>query len=407
MKTVSLIIIVAGFLIERLLDFLNIRNWDPQLPAEMKGVFTDEKYRKARDYAQVNYRFGLFSSFTSFILMMVMILSGGFGFVDELAKAFSERSVLQSLFFFALLGAASEVVSLPFDIYKTFVIEQKFGFNKTSVGIFIQDKLKGYVLAGLVGGVLLSVLIFLMEKLGIYFVPAAILFLSAFMLFASMFYTSLILPIFNKLVPLPEGELRAAIEEYSRDNHFPLNDVFIMDGSKRSTKANAFFSGLGRKKTIVLYDTLIQNHTTEELVAVLAHEIGHYRKKHTRSGLIRSVFFLSVMLSVFGLIHGNPLLASVMGSSRSSFHIDILAFSILYSPVSMIMGMAMNVFSRKHEFEADHFAVVTYAGEPLISALKKLSADSLSNLTPHRAYVFFHYSHPPLLKRIEAIRRSA
>lgn len=407
MKTTFVLIIVIAFLIERLLDFLNMKNWNPAVPQEMKNVFTDGKYVKARNYAKVNYSFGLLTATFSLILMLIMLGFGGFGMLDNWIRQYFHTAISQALVFFAILGFASDVLSMPFSLYKIFVIEERFGFNKMSLKTFFADKIKGYLLAAIIGSIVLSTLVFLLEHFGNLFAVYALVFMSLIMIFGAMFYASWILPMFNKLTPLPAGELRSAIEEYSRKNQFPLQDLFVMDGSKRSSKSNAFFSGLGKKKKIVLFDTLIQNHTTEELVAVLAHEIGHYRLKHTRSGVIRGILNMAIMLFVFNFIQGNQLLADALGAAQSSFHIDILAFSILYTPLSMLIGIEMNMFSRKNEFEADAFARDTYSGEPLITALKKLSADNLSNLTPHPAFVFVHYSHPPLIKRIAAIRANA
>lgn len=406
MEKVLLLIISFSFILERILDFLNYKHWKPQVPAEMQGILSNEKYLKSHEYAGVNYRFEQVVASLSFLILFSMIFFHGFGYIDSLVRTWTEASTWQSLLFFGVLAFASDFISLPFDIYKTFVIEQRFGFNKSTPLVFFQDKLKGYVLTIFIGGGVLSVLLLLLEKMGAYFAPVAVLFLAFFLIVFSMFFTSLILPLFNKLTPLPEGELRNAIQDYSSGNQFPLNEIMIMDGSKRSSKANAFFSGLGRKKTIVLYDTLVNQHSTEELVAVLAHEIGHYKLKHTLSGLLRSVIFLLVMLSAFQWIIGQPELFLALGANQSSFHIDLLAFAILFTPLSALTGIFMNFFSRRNEFDADAFAAKTYAGEPLITALKKLSVDQLSNLSPHPAYVFFHYSHPPLLKRIERIRMS-
>jgi STE24 endopeptidase len=283
------------------------------------------------------------------------------------------------------------------------VIEEKFGFNKTTPRTFVLDKLKGYLLGIIIGGGLLGLIIFIYRETGNNFWWMAWLAVAAFMMFATMFYASIILPLFNKLTPMPEGELRTAIENYCKKVNFKLNNLFVMDGSKRSSKANAFFSGLGPKKKIVLFDTLIEKHTTDELVAVLAHEIGHYKKKHTRTGLILGLAQSGLMLFILSLFLGNDELAKAMGASESSFHINALAFGILYSPLSEILGILGNILSRKHEYEADEYAKTTFSGNALAEALKKLSVDNLSNLTPHPAYVFVHYSHPTLLQRLKAL----
>jgi STE24 endopeptidase len=283
------------------------------------------------------------------------------------------------------------------------VIEEKYGFNKTTVKTFITDKLKGYVLGALIGGGLLAALIYLVETIGPDFWMWFAAIACVFMLFMNMFYTSLILPLFNKLTPLPDGELKTAIEEFSRKINFPLTNIFVIDGSKRSSKANAFFSGIGKKKKIVLYDTLIRNHTTAELVAVLAHEVGHYKKKHIIWSYVWAVVQIVFMLFVLAQMVFNEGLSLALGGTQHAIHLNLVAFTILFSPISAITGLFMNIYSRKNEFEADAYARDTYNGKSLADALKKLSVDNLSNLYPHPAYVFFHYSHPPLLQRLERI----
>jgi STE24 endopeptidase len=258
-------------------------------------------------------------------------------------------------------------------------------------------------LAVIIGGGLFALIIFIYQSTGQYFWLFAWGVISFFTIFITMFYTTFLVPIFNKLTPLPNGELRSAIETYCKKVGFKLNNLFVIDGSKRSAKANAYFSGLGSKKTIVLYDTLIEKHTTEELVAVLAHEVGHYKKKHTLTGTIQGVVQTGVMLFIMSLFLGNPQLSKALGAGESSFHLDILVFGLLYSPLSLILGIISNIISRKHEFEADAYAKETYDGNALGAALKKLSSDNLSNLKPHPAYVFVHYSHPPVLERIRQL----
>jgi STE24 endopeptidase len=397
-------IIVLDFIVDKYLDYLNLKNWSADLPKEATGIYDAEKYRKSMEYYKVNHRFGLLTSSFTFILMMLMLFLGGFGFVDDYARTITSHPVWLALLFFGILGLASDILSTPFSVYHTFVIEEKFGFNKTTVKTFILDKLKGYLLGIILGGGLLALIVLIYQKTGVNFWWMAWLVLAAFMMFATMFYASVILPLFNKLTPLSEGELRTAIEDYCRKVNFKLNNLFVMDGSKRSSKANAFFSGLGPRKKIVLFDTLIEKHTTDELVAVLAHEIGHYKKKHTRTGLLIGLAQSGLMLFILSLFLGNPELAKAMGASASSFHIDMLAFGILYSPLSEILGILGNILSRKHEYEADNFAQTTFNGSALAEALKKLSVDNLSNLKPHPAYVFVHYSHPPLLQRLKALR---
>ncbi len=403
MLTIIFTILVGGFFFETILDYLNIKNWSPEVPRIMEDVFTDEKYKTARNYSTINYRFSTLSSLFSLVIMTLALAGGLFGKLDEYIRSISSSPTIIALLFFGIIGIVSDFLSLPFSLYKTFIIEEKFGFNKTTVKTFITDKLKGYFLAIILGGLVLSVLVKVFEITGNNFWWMTWIFLTVIILLATIFYASWILPIFNKLTPLPDGELRQAIEAYSKKNGFPLKDIFVMDGSKRSSKANAFFSGLGKKKKIVLFDTLINKHTTEELVAVLAHETGHFKLKHTFTSFIAGIIQTGIMLFVFSLIQGNPALIEALRASEPGLHLELLAFGFLYTPVSAISGILMHLISRKNEFEADAFAKKTYDGISLINALKKLSADSLSNLTPHPAYVFVHYSHPPLLERIRAL----
>jgi STE24 endopeptidase len=296
------------------------------------------------------------------------------------------------------------MLGTPFSVYATFVIEEKFGFNKTTVKTFILDKIKGWLLAIILGGGLLTLVVWIYGATGEWFWLIAWGLISFFTIFMSMFYSNIIVPLFNKQTPLEAGELRDAIETFAKKTGFNLRNIYVIDGSKRSTKANAYFTGLGKKKRIVLYDTLMKDHSVDELVAVLAHEIGHYKKKHTLIGTIVSILQTGLMLLILSRFLGSPHLSGALGASQPSFHLSVVAFGILYTPLSIIIGLALNAFSRKHEFEADRFATVNFSGESLSSALIRLSVKNLSNLRPHPAYVFFYYSHPPLLKRLAAIR---
>jgi STE24 endopeptidase len=402
---VIVVILVGEFLFDKYLDHLNLKSLQPELPPEAADIYDAEKYRKSQEYYKANYNFSMLTSIINFVLMLAMLLLGGFAWLDEHVRMYTTNPVWMALLFFVVLGIAADIIGTPFSLYHTFVIEEKFGFNKTTIKTFLLDKLKGYLLAAIIGGGLLALIVWIYGMTGKYFWLYAWGVMAAFMMFATMFYASIILPLFNKLTPLPEGTLRSAIETYCSKVGFKLNNLFVMDGSKRSSKANAFFSGLGASKKIVLYDTLINNHTTDELVAVLAHEIGHYKKKHTRTGLIVGFFQTGLMLFILSLFLGNPALAQALGAQQSSFHLDILVFAMLYSPLSEILGILMNMLSRKHEYEADHFAKTTFNGEALASALKKLSVDNLSNLKPHPAYVFVHYSHPTLLQRLSQLKK--
>ncbi len=398
-------ILVFDFLFDRLIDYLNATRWSNLLPEELKGIYDEDKYRKSQEYQRENTRFRLFTSSLGLILILAFLLLGGFAFLDDWVRQFTEHPILMALLFFAVIGLASDLLSIPFDLYDTFVIEEKYGFNRTTPKTWIADKLKGYLLAALLGGGLLAAFVGFYAFAGKFFWLYAWLFLTGFSIFMTMFYSTLIVPIFNKQTPLEQGELRQAIEDFASKAGFRLDNIFVIDGSKRSSKANAYFAGLGAKKRIVLYDTLIQEHTTEELVAVLAHEVGHYKKKHIIKGMVVSVLHTGLMLYLLGLFINQPVLSMALGVEQSSFHIGIIAFGLLYSPVSTLLGIAGNWMSRKHEYEADAFAAHEYNPTPLQTALKKLSVNNLSNLRPHPLHVFINYSHPPLLQRLHHLEK--
>jgi STE24 endopeptidase len=395
--------IIIEFLVSKYIDYKNLRTWELPIPAELKDLYTPEQVTKAKDYAQANARIGTISDFISLGVSLAMLLLG-FAAVDRFAKGLTNNTILQSLIFFAIMGLGSFVIGLPFSIYRTFVIEEKFGFNKSTLSTFIADKIKGMLIGAVIGGVLISLLVFLFQLLGSTFWLAAWAVLSGFSIFFAMFYTNLLLPIFNKLTPLEGGELRQAIEDYAGKVDFPLTNVFVMDGSKRSSKANAFFSGLGSKKNIVLYDTLIKDLSTEEITAVLAHEVGHYKKKHVLQGILLSVAQMGLLFFLFGWLSANPLLAQMLGAEENNFHLALIAFMLLYSPIGTLTGLFMNLFSRKNEYQADRYAKETFSEAPLISSLKKMTVNHLSNPQPHPAYVFMHYSHPTLLQRMRAMK---
>lgn len=400
---VVLLIITASFILEQWLDYINLKRQHAILPEELKGIYDEEKYAKSIAYQRAQTRFSLITSTISFVVFFVIVITGVFGMLDGWLRGFIDNEIVLSLAFFAILYFISDWLSLPFQLYNTFVIEERFGFNKTTPKTFVMDKLKGYLMTLLLGGSVMFVFIWLILTIGqdfwLYFwVISAVL-----MILINMLYTSVIVPIFNKLTPLPEGELKDAIEEYGHKVGFPIDNIFVIDGSKRSSKANAFFSGIGKRKKVVLYDTLIEGHSKEELVAVLAHEVGHYKKKHILTGMLFSIVQVGIMLFILSLLVFNPMLSEAMGAAQLGIAINLVVFGILFSPISTITGLGMNAISRKNEFEADAYASLTYDGTALQTALKKLSVNNLSNLLPHPLYVFFHYSHPPLLQRLNAI----
>ncbi len=405
-------LVIFNYLFSNILDYINHRNWKDEIPNELEDFYDKEKYKKAKNYALSKNKIGLFSSSISFILVISLLFFNGYGIIDQFAnsdffKSFESlkinSSFIQSGVFFLILFILNSVISIPFSYYNTFVIEEKFGFNKTTKSTFFIDIIKSTFLSLFIGGILLFLVLFLYDNLNEGFWLWLWIGLSLLMILINMFYADLIVPIFNKLTPLDDGELRNKIEKYSKDVGYLLKNIYVIDGSKRSTKANAFFSGLGPRKTIALYDTLIEKHTENELVAVLAHEVGHFKKKHIFSGLIMSIIQIGIISFFFELCLKLPEISIALGGSESSFHLGLVGFSIIFSPISILSGIIMNYNSRKNEFEADAYAKETFNGEDLSLALKKLSVDSLSNIYPHPLYVFFHYSHPPLIQRLRAL----
>ena len=405
-------LVIFNYLFSNLLDYMNHRNWKDEIPNELKDFYDKEKYKKAKNYALSKNKISLFSSSLSFLLLILLIVFNGYGIIDQfvssnLSKSFESLQIssnfIQSGVFFLILFILNSIISIPFSYYNTFVIEEKFGFNKTTKLTFFIDIIKSTLLSFFIGGILLFLALYLYENLNDGFWLWLWIGLSLLMILINMFYADLIVPIFNKLTPLDDGELRNKIEKYSKDVGYLLKNIYVIDGSKRSTKANAFFSGLGPRKTIALYDTLIEKHSENELVAVLAHEVGHFKKKHIFSGLIMSIIQIGIMSFFFELCLKLPEISIALGGLESSFHLGLVGFSIIFSPISILSGIIMNYNSRKNEFEADAYAKETFNGEDLSLALKKLSVDSLSNIYPHPLYVFFHYSHPPLIQRLRAL----
>lgn len=398
-----LIIPLAGFIIQRILDYLNSTMWSDTLPAKLGGMISDEEYRKSQQYHKENNRLSLWSSTFNLIIIILMIVAGGFAFVDDVSRSLSPNVIITALIFFGIIGIASDLINIPFEVYDVFVIEKKYGFNTMSLRTFITDHLKSWFIALLIGAPVLGTITWFYYKSGPDFWLYAWVLITIFSVFMNFFYSELIVPLFNKQVPLHEGTLRKSIEEFAREAGFKLKDIYIIDGSKRSTKANAYFSGFGPKKRIVLYDTLLKEFSEEEITAVLAHEIGHYRKKHVLVSLFTSIILTGLMLFLFSLVVDNPRLSEALGAKTPGFHLGLIVFGILYSPLSLLIGLVTNYISRKNEFTADRFVKENYKPDRLAEALKKLSVKNLSNMMPHPAYVFFHYSHPPLLSRLEKL----
>ena len=398
-------LVLFNYLFSTVLNYINDKNWKTDIPKNMKEFYNEEKYIKAKNYSREKGKISLLSSTLSLFISISFLWFKGYGWLNDIIVSNYDIPFLQSGIFFFTLFLISDIISLPFSCYNTFVIEEKYGFNKTTIKTFVLDKIKGYLLALVIGGGLLAGVIYLLNILQSGFWIWLWLGLAVLMLLINMFYADVIVPIFNKLTPLEEGELRKKIEDYSNKVGYSLKNIYIIDGSKRSTKANAFFSGLGPRKTIALYDTLIEKHTEEELVAVLAHEVGHFKKKHVLSSMFLTIVQLGLMCYLLELCLNQTVISKALGGDKMFFHLGLLAFGILYTPIGTVLGVFMNVLSRKNEFEADHYAKSTYDGNALQLALKKLSVDSLSNLYPHPFYVFMHYSHPPLLKRLAALNK--
>lgn len=392
-------ILILSFIIDQGLDYLNAKRYSHPIPEELNDVYNSEEYRKSQQYNKERYKFGVLTSTVSLIITLAFFFFDGFAFVDNIARSISDNEILIGLVFFGIILFGSDILMTPFSYYSTFVIEEKYGFNKTSIKTFITDKLKGWLVTALLGGAILAAIIWFYQQTNDNFWLYAWGIVTIFSVFLNFFYARLIVPLFNKQTPLESGDLRSEIETYAANVGFNLDKIFVIDGSKRSTKANAYFSGFGREKRVTLYDTLINDLETDEIVAVLAHEVGHYKRNHIIINLIISVLVTGFTFWLLSLFIGNPLLSKALNVSASSFHIGLIAFGILYSPISEITGLIMNYLSRKFEYQADNYAKETYKAEPLISGLKKLSKNSLSNLTPHPWYVFMHYSHPTLLQR--------
>lgn len=402
---IILIIYIVDFAFEQFLGYLNTTQWSNIIPKELQGIYDEKEYQRQQDYSKVNYRFGRYIAYLTFVIMVAILYFGLFGWLDSYISAnISENAIVQALVFFGILGLLSDILGMPFEWYSTFNIEERFGFNKMTPKTFWMDKIKGWLIGAVVGGGLIALIILIYNKMPNYFWLVAWGVISLVVIIMSMFYTSLILPLFNKQEPLGEGSLRDKIEAFSNKIDFKLDNIYVMDGSKRSTKGNAFFSGLGPRKRIVLYDTLIEDLSEEEIVAVLAHEVGHQKKKHIMQGTIISLLNIGLMFYILSLFLGNDELCIALGAEKASFHIAILAFGILYTPISFFLGILTSLLSRKNEYEADAYAKENYDAIPLMSGLKKLSVKSLSNLRPHPLYVFCYFSHPTLLQRLDKLK---
>lgn len=402
---IILFILVGDYLFDLLVEYKNIRQINPVLPTEFEGFYNDEKYEKSQAYLKENTKFGFFTSTFSLVVIVLLILNGGFNFIDSLIRKAGFNDIVTGLIFFFTLMVLNSIISMPFSIYKTFYIEEKYGFNKTTAKTFILDLVKSFFLMIVIGTPLLMVVLWFFETTGKLAPLYVWLFIIVFQIILLFIAPILIMPLFNKYTPLEDGELREKISEYAKKEGFKMKGVFKMDGSKRSTKSNAFFTGFGSSKRIVLFDTLIEKHTPDELLGIIAHEMGHYKLKHILKMIISSIFDLGLTLFILSFFLKNHSLFDAFKMEYVSIYASLLFFGFIYSPISTLISLFSNYFSRKHEYEADKYAVdTTNLGNEFISGLKKLSVDNLSNLTPHKLKVFVEYSHPPVLDRISAIR---
>ena len=398
-------ILLIKFVIDSVLNHLNAKHFNDTLPNDISDVYEINEYRQSQSYKKTNHNFSKITSLFSLITTLLFFFLNGFSIVDEIARGFSNNIIIITLIFFGIIIIGSDIISIPFSLYKTFVIEEKFGFNKSTKKLFFLDKIKGLLMTIILGGSILSIITWFYEFTGNYFWIYTWLLITTFSVFLNMFYSKLIVPLFNEQTILEEGDLKNEIVKYVNSVGFKANNIYVLNGSRRSTKANAYFSGFGNQKRITLYDTLINDLENNEIVAVLAHEVGHYKRKHILYNLTSSIILTGFALFVLSLFIKTPILSLALGVSHPSFHIGLIAFGILYSPVSQILGVFMNYMSRKFEYQADNYAKNTFSASPLISSLKKLSKNSLSNLTPHYLYVFFHFSHPTLLDRIKNLNK--
>ncbi len=403
--TVILVTLIASYLIDNLADFLNLGNLNQHLPEEFKNDYNQEKYNKSQEYLKTNTKFGFITSSFDLVIILVFWFSGGFQYIDSFARSFEYNSIVTGLFFTGILLIFKFLLSLPFGIYSTFVIEEKYGFNKTTARVFITDIIKSIILSVILGGILLSVILWFFQSGGKYAWIFCWAFSTIFLLIVQYIVPTWIMPLFNKFTPMEEGSLKEAILNYAKSIDFPLVNIFVMDGSKRSSKSNAFFTGFGKNKRVVLFDTLIKEQTTQELVSVLAHEMGHFKKKHIIKRMITGIIQMGFIFFLISIFISHEALFHAFFMENVSIYAGLIFFSMLYSPIDLFISIILQVLSRKDEYEADSFAAKTLKdSKSLITALKKLSVHNLSNLTPHPFYVFLNYSHPPVLERIKTLK---
>ncbi len=403
---IILIALVLQFILDIVAHTLNLRALKSEIPLALAGVYEPEDYRKSQEYTRSRTRFGFVTSSFSLLVILLFWFTGGFNFLDQIVRSWGFGPIVNGLCYTGILMIAYELLTLPFSIYSTFVIEERFGFNRTTPRVFITDSLKGLVLTSVLGGSILSAVLVLFEYADNYAWLYCWLLITIFNIVVQFIAPIWIMPLFNKFTPMEPGELKDEIQSYARSTGYEVGNISVMDGSKRSTKANAFFTGFGRTKRIALFDTLISKYTVPELVAILAHEIGHYKKKHVLWGMLISIAHTGLILYLLSILLSNSGLYQAFYMDYTSIYTGLIFFGLLYTPLEMILSLGLQILSRRHEYAADQFAIQT-TGETqsLIAALKKLHSDSLSNLTPHPLYAFLNYSHPTLLQRILAVER--
>ena len=402
---IILLALLLEFTLDTVANVLNLKALKLDLPEVLEGVYRPDEYRRSQEYTRQRTRFGFVTSIFGLLVILSFWFTGGFNYLDQIVRSWGLPPIVNGLLYIGILGIAYYALMLPFSVYATFVIEERFGFNRTTPRIFIMDRMKGLALALILGAPLLAGILVLFEYGGNLAWLYCWLTFSIFTIIMQFVVPMWVMPLFSKFTPMEPGELKGAIQHYARSAGYEVQNIFVMDGSKRSTKTNAFFTGFGRTKRIALFDTLIDKHSIPELVAILAHEIGHYQKKHILQGIIIGIAHAGLVFYLLSVLLGSPGLYQAFYMEQTSIYTGLLFFGLLYTPVEMVLSVALSVLSRKNEYEADRFAART-VDEPasLEGALKKLSADNLSNLTPHPFYVFINYSHPTLLKRIEAIQ---
>ncbi len=398
-------LIILGFVFNLWLSILNYKNRNAEIPKEVEDVYEPKKYKKWLEYTMEQFRFNNIVKVINLILFLAMLLFGVFVLFDDIAISISNDSRLQVLIFLALYNVITFIVQIFVSYYHTFVIEEKYGFNKTTKKTFIIDKIKNIVLTAVFGGGLVYLVLVIYDSAGNLFLLYTWIAVMVIFLIVNIIYVPLIVPIFNKLTPLEEGELQTEINKFAKSVGYEVSKISVINASKRSTKLNAYFTGFGKFKKIVLYDTLIEKMSTEEIVAVLAHEIGHNKYKHIIYNIFQMAITLLIYIGVFALVLGNDVFSTAFGFDSVNFGFSLMLLGVLLEPISIIINLVTAFLSRKHEYQADNFAATKFSSEHIINALKVLAKENFANLTPHPLYVKLTYSHPPIVDRIRAIRK--